>query len=316
MDLFENGEFEKRVRELFTLFSPCRLCPWQCRVNRMKGELGRCNSSGRIKIARTFVHHGEEPAISGSMGSGTVFFSGCSLKCCFCQNYQISQQELGEEISEQALADLMIDLQDKGCHNINLVSPTHYLPPVISALYMAAQQGLKIPVVYNTNGYENIETLKLLDGIMDIYLPDAKYGDDKNALKFSGAENYTAVNSRALKEMFRQAGPLASDSEDIALKGLIIRHLVLPSGISGTSKVLANIKKTIGTQVTLSLMGQYRPCYQSYRYSEISCQVSRKEYLQAVKTLESLGFENGWIQQWDSLDSSLLPDFRKTATWK
>ena len=313
--LLQNGGFAERVRQIFDRFSPCRICPWQCAVDRTKGEKGRCHSSGTIKVARAFVHHGEEPAISGTGGSGTIFFSNCNLDCCFCQNHQISHGPVGREISETDLASMMLKLQEKGCHNINLVSPTHYLPPIVSGLYRAARLGLKIPVVYNTNGYETIDTLKLLDGIIDIYLPDAKYGDNKNALKFSGAKNYTDINRQALREMFRQTGPLVTDTNGVALRGLIVRHLVLPSGVSDTVSVLTDIRETMGTDVTISLMGQYRPCYKASEHCEIDHRVSGTEYAKAVHALESMGFENGWIQQWDSLDTSLLPDFRKTDSW-
>ncbi len=315
LKLFQNGELTKRVGQLRALFSPCRLCPFKCNVDRTKGEKGRCQASSKVKVARALPHFGEEPVISGSKGSGTIFFSHCNLKCCFCQNYQISHEALGQEHSVEELADMMLILQAKGCHNLNLVSGTHFLPLIAQALFLAAAQGLLLPVVYNTNGYEEVEVLRLLEGIVDIYLPDVKYAQDAAAVKYSAAENYTRINLQALQEMFRQAGYLVTGEKGMALKGLIVRHLVLPGRLSGTGQVLKSLKKQFGTRISISLMGQYIPCYQAHRFQEISNRTSEKEYSQALKTLEALGFENGWIQQWESLDRDFFPDFTKSDTW-
>ncbi len=313
--LLQNSELEKRIKQLFEIFSPCRLCPWKCGVNRAKGERGRCNASHRVKVARAIPHFGEEPAISGSRGSGTIFFSHCNLKCCYCQNYQISHEARGEEISARELSSMMLALQDAGCHNINLVSAAHYLPHIISALFQAAQNGLEIPVVYNTNGYEDVLVLQILTGIVDIYLPDAKYAQDEYATMYSSAENYSMINSRAMLEMFRQTGHLVMDSNGIALRGLIVRHLVLPHGISGTTSVLKNLVKLFGPSVSISLMAQYRPCYKAHKFEKLKSGTAGEDYFRAIETLESLGFENGWIQDWETLDASFIPDFTKADTW-
>jgi putative pyruvate formate lyase activating enzyme len=315
LKLFQNGELTKRVEQLQALFSSCRLCPFQCNVDRTKGEKGRCQASSKVKVARAIPHFGEEPVISGSKGSGTIFFSHCNLKCCYCQNYQISHEALGQEYSVEELADMMLALQAKGCHNLNLVSGTHFLPLIARALFLAAARGLLLPVVYNTNGYEEVEVLRLLEGIVDIYLPDVKYAQDAAAVKYSAAENYTRINLQALQEMFRQAGYLVTDEKGMALKGLIVRHLVLPGSQSGTEQVLKSLKKQFGTHISISLMGQYTPGYQAHRFQEISNRTSEKEYSQALKTLEALGFENGWIQQRESLDKEFFPDFTKSNTW-
>ena len=315
LHLLQKGELRKRVRLLFSIFSSCKLCPWKCGVDRTKGEKGRCGASNKVKVAKAIPHFGEEPVISGTRGSGTIFFSHCNLKCCYCQNYQISHEGMGKNISVEELSRVMLGLQEKGCHNINLVSAAHYLPLIIKALCLAAKDGLCIPIVYNTNGYEDAQVLRLLDGIIDIYLPDAKYANDTCAMKYSSAKNYSRVNLRAVQEMFRQAGCPVIDSKGIALKGLIVRHLVLPGSLSGTRQVLQKLKKHFGPFISISLMGQYIPCYNAHNFKELSTRTSREEYFQAVEILESLGFENGWTQDWDSLDSGVVPDFTKSDTW-
>jgi putative pyruvate formate lyase activating enzyme len=315
INLLNNGELEKRVERLFEILSSCKLCPWKCGVDRTKGEKGRCNASNTLRASKAVPHFGEEPVLSGFRGSGTIFFSHCNLKCCFCQNYQISQEGLGNDFSVEELSSMMLDLQEQGCHNINLVSPAHYLPYIIKALFLSAKKGLSIPLVYNSNGYDDITTLRLLENIVDIYLPDIKYSDDVHAMNCSSAINYSHVSIRAVQEMFRQVGLLSVDSMGIALKGLIIRHLVLPGGLSGTDKVLKNIRKHFGPLVSISLMGQYRPCYNAYKFEKLKERISREEYFEAVKTFESLGFENGWVQEWENLDREFLPDFSKKDRW-
>jgi len=313
--LYKQGKLLTRAKQLSRLFAPCRLCPWNCRVDRKKGETGRCGAGQSIRVSKATAHFGEEPAISGTAGSGTVFFSFCNLKCCFCQNYQISQQGLGAEVSVEELARKMLALQRAGCHNINLVSPTHYLPGIVTALNLAAGEGLLLPLVYNTNGYEAVGVLRLLEGIVDVYLPDAKYADDTMAMRYSSAQHYSAVNLPALQEMFRQVGYLLTDSRGIAQRGLLVRHLVLPGGLSGTRHILTNLKTLFGRLLSVSLMGQYAPCHEAHRVQELCSRTPRHEYEQAIEALEALGFENGWIQDVGLLDESYIPDFRKKDSW-
>lgn len=274
-----------------------------------------CKALDTLRVAKAIPHFGEEPPITGSRGSGTIFFAHCNLKCCFCQNYQISHEALGNDVSVKELSTMMLNLQERGCHNINLVSASHYLPFIGKALYYAAKKGLSIPLVYNTNGYEDINVLRLLDGMIDIYLPDVKYADDINARKYSFARNYNQINLISIKEMFRQVGFVYTDNSGIALKGLIVRHLVLPGGISGTNQILKDLKKHFGPFLSISLMSQYIPFYYARKYKELSIRTPKEEYLQAIETLESLGFEQGWVQDWEGIDTSFSPDLKKSDTW-
>jgi len=275
--------------------SPCEVCPFRCGADRSTGLFGRCRSGYLPKIASATLHFGEEPPISGERGSGTIFFSGCPLRCAFCQNYPISQYCNGKEISEEELASEMLELQRRGAHNINLVTPTHFIPQIVSAIKIAAERGLHIPIVYNSSGYENVEILKLLKGIIDIYLPDMKYGDDESALRYSGAPDYTAINRAAIREMFRQVGEPVFGEDGMMIKGLVIRHLVLPYGISGTEKVLrfiASLSRGIG----ISLMGQYFPAHRALSIPGLMRKITLQEYETALKLLDKYGLENGWIQ--------------------
>lgn len=309
------GELKKRADLLSRQLLCCRLCPHRCGADRVTGEKGVCQAPAELHIAKAVLHCGEEPPVSGSRGSGTVFFTRCSLTCCFCQNYQISQQGLGSRKTPEELADMMLSLQAQRAHNINLVSGTHFLPLILEALHIAAQQGLCLPLVYNTNGYESVETLRLLEGVVDIYLPDAKYADDLFAQRYSGAKNYAAVNLAALAEMYRQTGGLVVDSDDIGLKGLIIRHLVLPEDIAGTEKLFSAIKSRLGREIHVSLMAQYTPCHRAGGFPELNRKTTRAEYEQAVHAVERLGFDNGWIQQWQDMDHTFLPDFTQERSW-
>jgi len=313
--LLQTGELERRSEKLMALATSCRLCPWHCGVNRLKGEQGRCGAGASVRIAKALAHFGEEPAIAGSRGSGAIFFAHCNLECCFCQNWQISHEGMGTDMTVEQLAGLMCGLQQQGCHNINLVSAAHFMPWIMQALALAVARGLNIPIVYNSNGYEDVAMLGLLEGIVDIYLPDAKYGDDGCAEKYSAARNYQAVNFAALDEMFRQAGYLDLDEEGLARKGLIVRHLVLPGSLAGTETVLKKLKHHFGRYLSVSLMGQYRPCYRADGFAGLQAQTPQKDYAAAVAALEGLGFENGWIQQHEALDSSFMPDFRKKDSW-
>ena len=314
-DLWRQGELCRRAEQLYALFSPCTLCPWQCGVDRLFGKTGRCGAGNMLRIAKAISHHGEEPVISGTRGSGTIFFSHCNLSCCFCQNYQISNQGFGVDSTIEQLAQAMIGLQQQGCHNINLVSPSHYLPFIVQALDHAAARGLHIPVVYNSNGYESVDVVRLLDGIVDVYLPDIKYGDDAMATRISGARSYTTISQAAVDEMFRQTGYLNVDNEGIARCGTIIRHLVLPAGLSGTELVLKMIRSRYGRFAPVSLMAQYTPCHRADRFPELTRRLSRQEYEAALSIFESLGFEYGWVQEYERLDESFVPDFRKKDSW-
>jgi len=313
--LLQTDELERRAGRLLALAASCRLCPWHCGVNRLKGEKGRCKAGSSVRIAKALAHFGEEPVITGTSGSGAIFFAHCNLDCCFCQNWQISHEGLGTDMTVEQLAGLMCGLQQQGCHNINLVSAGHFMPWIVQALALAAARGLNLPVVYNSNGYEDVAMLELLEGIVDIYLPDAKYGDDGCAEKYSAARTYHMINFAALGEMFRQAGYLELDEAGIASKGLIVRHLVLPGGLAGTETILKKLKHHFGRFLSISFMGQYRPCYRAGSFPELQLQTPQQEYAAAVAAFEELGFENGWIQQHEALDSSFMPDFRKNDSW-
>ena len=315
ISLYKSGELKKRAILLNKLLSSCTLCPRECRVNRKKGEKGVCRAGNTLRIAKTVPHFGEEPPISGTRGSGAIFFSFCNAKCCFCQNHQISHEAIGQDFSEKELARQMIALQEKGCHNINLVSASHFLPQIITTLCLAVKKGLCIPIVYNTNGYESVKTLQLLTGIVDIYLPDAKYFDDRTAEKYSGIKNYPNINRLAINEMFKQAGLLKLNDKVLAVKGLIVRHLVLPKNLSETAAILKNLKEAIGTDLSISLMSQYKPCHNASEHEALAFPLSEDEYLKAVDTLYSLGFENGWVQEWEPFDKRFLPDFEKLDSW-
>jgi len=285
--------------DLLDTLKNCNICPRSCKVNRTSEKLGFCKSNSMIKLAKAYPHMWEEPCISGERGSGTVFFSNCNLNCVFCQNFEISHEAVGKEISIERLSEIFLEQQGRGCHNINLVTPTHFVPQIISAVKQARLSGLQIPIVYNTSGYELVEIIQLLDGIIDIYLPDAKYADDKIAEKYSKATNYSLVNKKALQEMYRQVGNLKVDNKGVAISGLIIRHLVLPENLSGTEKVLNWIAKNISQEVYISLMAQYFPAFQASEYSKLSHRISQNEYKRARRIFDRCGLLNGWIQQYN-----------------
>jgi putative pyruvate formate lyase activating enzyme len=294
--LYQSGELLQRVREAYWRLAACDLCPHDCGVNRIKDERGICGAGLKPKIASANVHRGEEPPVSGTKGSGTVFLSGCSLKCAFCQNYPISQLGNGEELSTGELAGRMIKLQRQGVHNINFVTPTHFLPQILAALWLAIPQGFNLPIVWNTSGYEKVDALHLLDGVVDVYLPDMKYVDELCAVEFSAAPGYRDYNRCAVKEMLRQVGHLQLDTEGIARQGLIVRHLVLPGGIAGSRETLTWIAEHLGSDTHIALMNQYFPAHRAVTMKPISRKVSGREYGQVVETLEGLGLENGWVQ--------------------
>jgi len=313
--LLRTGELEKRAAALMELAASCRLCPWRCGAHRLRGQRGRCRAGSSLSVAKATPHFGEEPPITGTCGSGTIFFAHCTLACCFCQNWQISHEGLGEEMTVDELACAMCSLQQQGCHNINLVSAAHYMPWIVQALALAAAGGLTVPIVYNSNGYEDVGMLRLLEGIIDIYLPDAKYGDNGYAEKYSSARSYTEINAAALEEMFRQTGYLDLDDSGLARRGLIVRHLVLPAGLAGTDAVLRGLRRRFGKFWSISLMGQYLPCYRAHDFPELQAKTSPQEYAAAVAQLEEIGFENGWTQELHQIDGSFAPDFRKKDAW-
>lgn len=296
----------------------CRLCPRECRVNRLAGETGFCGAGAEAKVAAVSIHHGEEPPISGTRGSGTVFFSHCNMVCLFCQNYPISQLGAGKGMSVDELSDKLLWLQRKGAHNVNFVTPTPHLPQLIGAVTLARRKGLSVPIVYNTNGYESFEALALLEGIVDIYLPDMKCRSDDLADVASETPDYPFYNARAVAEMLRQAGPLQVGGDGIAKRGVLIRHLVLPGCVEETEKVLAYVRDTFGAETPLSLMGQYfpahkatafrgtgrRPAPRSFPLPRFDRKLSANEYDRAVGIAVRLGLENVYIQ--DDLEKTAV----------
>lgn len=292
-----SGELARRINRAYETLRHCTLCPRACGIDRLADEKGYCQAGAEPIVASWTAHTWEEPPISGTRGSGTIFFSHCTARCLFCQNYPISQLGVGRRVSVQRLADMMLELQARGCHNINLVTPTHFVPQILAALSLAIEGGLRLPLVYNSSGYETVETLRLLEGVVDIYLPDAKYGDDGTANQLSGFQGYVATNRAALREMHRQVGQdLILDENGLALRGLIIRHMVLPGGLSGTDEVLAWIARELSPSIHISLMAQYFPAHQAVGDPVLGRKVRAEEYLQALEAFDSAGLERGWRQ--------------------
>lgn len=290
------------------MMSNCTLCPYNCNVDRNE-KLGVCKADAKVKIALASLHFYEEPCISGTNGSGTIFFSCCNLQCVYCQNYEISNENKGKEISIEHLAELFINQQNKGAHNINLVSPTPYVLDIIEAIKIARKNGLRLPIVYNTSGYEKVETLKLLEGYIDVYLPDFKYFDDSIAIKYSKAPNYLEIVTNALKEMYRQVGVPVLDENGIIQKGLIIRHLVLPNNIQNSKNVLKWIKENMDNNVFVSVMAQYFPCYKAKHMDELNRKLTKEEYEEVEQYLYSLDLENGYIQELGEHEEEYVPTF-------
>jgi putative pyruvate formate lyase activating enzyme len=296
-DLYESGELLLRVREAYQRLAVCDLCPHNCGVNRIKGDRGICGAGLKPKIASSNVHHGEEPPISGAKGSGTIFFSGCTLKCRFCQNFPISQFGNGQEITTRELATRMLKLQRQGVHNINFVTPTHFMPQILAALWLAIPDGFTLPIVWNTSGYEKVDALRLLDGVVSIYLPDMKYCDDQMAIEISSAPGYRTINRNAVQEMLGQVGHLEVDDEGLAVKGLIIRHLVLPEQMAGTRETLNWISENLGIDTHISLMRQYFPAHKAVAIAGLDRKIDDQEYDQAAEWLDEFGLKNGWVQE-------------------
>lgn len=312
--LYRSGELALRAKRLEKRLAACDICPRQCGINRLNDERDFCRS-GRLPIVQAFCeHHGEEPAISGSRGSGAIFFGNCNLKCIYCQNHQISQfkyQPKDGEIDCRSLAEHMIYLQNElGCHNVNLVSPSHFIPQLVQAVLLAVPMGLRIPLVYNSNGYDSLNSLIELEGIIDIYLPDIKYASDALAMKYSQARSYVTHSREAIREMYRQVGELTLDADGIAQKGLIVRHLILPNDIAGSRDALSWLARELSPEVTVSIMAQYFPCHRAPRVPLLSRRVNPSEYNLVIDLVRELGLENGWVQELDAAEN-YLPDFQR-----
>jgi len=287
----EKKELKRRIERLFKILESCEICPRKCHVNRLKGEKGYCQLGYLPMVSAYHPHFGEETPLVGKYGSGTIFMTSCNLSCVYCQNYEISQLRIGDEVSFERLAGMMVELQNLGCHNINLVTPTPQVPAILKSLEIAIEKGLKIPLVYNTSSYDSLEVLKLLDGIVDIYLPDAKYSDDKVALKYSNAPNYFEIMKKAIKEMHRQVGDLVVNEEGIAVRGLIVRHLVLPNGLAGSEKIFEFIAKEISKNTFLNIMDQYWPAYKAYQYPELSRRITKEEFQEVINLAKNFGLK-------------------------
>lgn len=290
------------------MLESCNLCPNNCNINRNK-YIGKCGAGEKIKVALASLHYYEEPCISGENGSGTVFFSNCNLRCAFCQNYKISSEGFGKEIDVQDLANTFISLQNQNANNINLVTPTPYVPQIIEAIEIARQKGLNIPIIYNCGGYENVETIKMLDGYIDVYLPDLKYAENDIALKYSNVKNYFEHATAAILEMYNQVGAPKFDENGLIQKGLIIRHLVLPSHIENSKKVLKWINENIDKNVYVSIMAQYFPTGNASKFKEINRKLTEDEYKEIEEYLYSLEIENGYMQELEEHEEEYVPNF-------
>jgi len=288
LELLRSGELAKRVERAYEHLQECVLCGRECRANRYE-TTGVCRTGEKARLASYGAHHGEEDPLRGWRGSGTIFFSWCNLNCQFCQNYDISQLGHGREASPEHLAGLMLELQQAGCHNINFVSPSHVVAQILAAILIAAQAGLRLPIVYNTGGYDSLVALQLLDGVIDIYMPDCKYADEPTARKYSKVANYPAINQAAVKEMHRQVGDLVLDENGVALRGLLIRHLVMPNGLAGTAEVARFLAEEVSPDTYFNLMAQYRPCHKAHEYPALSRPPTHQEMVEAHQAAEAAG---------------------------
>lgn len=316
LELLEAGELERRVLALEHLLERCTVCPRDCLNNRLQDEIAACYS-GRLPIVSSYTaHFGEEPALVGTHGAGNVFFGNCNLRCVYCQNYQISQthkEQLKNEVTHERLAEMMLELQSKGCHNINFVSPTHFAPQMARAILIAAREGLRLPIVYNTNAYDSVEVLRLLDGIVDVYLPDLKYAESDAGYTYSKVRDYTLHARRAVAEMYRQMGDeLIFGSDGLLKRGLVIRLLVLPNDVAGVRESLTWIRNSLSHAVAISLMAQYYATNRAAtddRYILLSRRITESEWLRALSILDELGMEEGWMQEYDGAAHYYRPDF-------
>lgn len=284
-----DGLLDQKIAELETLTSPCVLCPRQCRVNRTVGETGYCKAPYDLSVSSAFAHFGEEAPLIGTHGSGTIFLAHCNLKCAFCQNYDISIHGEGTPCSHEGLAGIMVALQERGCHNINLVTPTHYVPQIVKALSVAIDRGLSVPIVYNCGGYESLDVIRLLDGIVDIYMPDIKFLDSELSKRFCRAEDYPDVVKPVIKEMQKQVGDLELDPSGVAQRGLLIRHLVMPSCGEDTKTILRFIEDEVSENAFVNIMAQYHPCHNAEAYPEIARRITSSEYHEAIEYAQALG---------------------------
>jgi putative pyruvate formate lyase activating enzyme len=319
--LLQTGELHRRVAALEALLEHCTVCPRDCFNNRLQDEIAACYS-GRLPIVSSYTpHFGEEPPLVGTRGAGNVFFGNCNLRCVYCQNYQISQthkEQIKNEVTHERLAEMMLDLQTRGCHNINFVSPTHFAPQMARAILLAAEQGLRLPIVYNTNAYDSVEVLKLLDGIVDVYLPDLKYAEDEAGYLYSKVRSYASVSRAAIAEMYRQMGDeLVYDEDGLLQRGLVIRLLVLPNDVGGVRDSLRWIHEELSARVAVSLMAQYYPTNvagTNQRYALLSRRIRETEWMRAVAALDELRMEEGWMQEYDGASFYYRPDFDDTET--
>lgn len=307
--MINNSTDELNASSSLDMLRKCNLCPRKCYVNRLDGELGFCNASKDVKIAKVSLHMWEEPCISGIAGSGTVFFSNCNLRCVFCQNHEISHEDTGKVVSVTRLSEIFLEQQHRGALNINLVTPTHYVPQIIEALKLAKEKGLNIPILYNSNGYENIDTIKALKGFIDVYLPDLKYYKDKYALKYSKSPNYFNPASQAITEMISQVGEPRFDDAGAIQKGVIIRHLMLPGLLFDSKKLIDFIYTTFGDCVYISLMNQYTPMHKATKYPEINKLLNLSHYDTLIDYCLNLGITNCFIQEGGTSSAAFVPDF-------
>jgi putative pyruvate formate lyase activating enzyme len=292
--LHEKKALGRRIKVLQEILARCRLCPRACEVNRLEGERGYCRAGGDAVISSAFPHFGEEPPLVGNHGSGTIFLTHCNLRCVFCQNSDISHLGEGKTVTPSELAQYMVGLQERGCHNINFVTPTHYVPQIVAALPEAIELGLTVPLVYNCGGYESPEVIQLLDGIFDIYMPDTKFSQEEHAARYSNAPDYPHVLQEVLREMHRQVGDLALDEQGIAYQGLLIRHLVMPQGVAGTREIMAFLAQHVSADSYVNIMDQYRPLYRAGEYPEIDRPISSREYREAIGIAAGEGLHRGF----------------------
>ena len=286
---YESGELEQRIKSAYELLKECNLCPRNCRVNRLNNEKGFCKSGNFPTVSSYVPHFGEERPLVGKYGSGTIFFTNCNLGCIFCQNYDISHLGDGAEIDIETLSAMMISLKKRGCHNINFVTPTHFVPQILDALKIAIENGLNVPLVYNTGGYDSIQTLKLLDGVFDIYMPDFKYWNSEIAKEYSNAPDYPDMAKKSLKEMHRQVGDLILDDNGIALRGLLVRHLVLPENLAGTYEAMKFIVNEISPNTYVNVMAQYYPCFKAGEHPQLDRRITHKEFAEAIEMAKKAG---------------------------
>ncbi|MFC1480619.1 radical SAM protein [Candidatus Neomarinimicrobiota bacterium] len=297
LGLLRSGVLKKRVEQAYRLLTICHVCAWQCNVDRRRPSgkprsRGVCRTGLKARISSYSPHHGEEDVLRGWRGSGTIFFTACNLRCQYCQNHDISQTTAGREVEPEELASIMLELQDLGCHNINFVSPSHVAPQIMAALHIAAQRGLRLPLVYNTGGYDSLKMLRLLDGLIDIYMPDMKYASENVARRYSRVIEYPTINQTAVQEMYRQVGDLVVNDLGLAVRGLLVRHLVLPNDLAGTGDVLRFLAEDLSTDTYLNLMPQYRPSYMASRYPEIDRPLSYEEYGEAQNQAQVSGLHH------------------------